>query len=633
MSPHSHGMLPTILVFLSQVTEVANRYDVAPSPINRLDDHQSMVLRLVAILALVVSIAAGCVGFYMLGAIDARRRVFRHHLIFFLIAYDFLKAVTLLFYPARVSLVNHAYYNGNFCNIVGFFTAMAIEGADIAIFSFAIHTALLIFAPNRKYKNGDKVEGGLYPYRWYVWVLSFVIPVVLAALAFVDSVGYQPLVSWCYLPERPRWYRLVLSWVPRYVIVITILCLYAAIYIHVIRQFKLIMYLHEDINGKQSHRLKFDRHLFANIRYLVSQFLATGGVLHRGGEHSESSREDSSPDGIKNQIHEASMSLFDQRRIQIERQMKLIFIYPILYIFLWLAPFALQCIQYDYELRHGPVYWLTAILAFMQPFNCTVDTIVFLFREKPWEYTVAEVSRKIKLRHGQMYANDHFARYYDLHETWRRWVQWLPLYGIPDDISNDDDTPKEAEPEPHNYDELLGSGWDEDDFRKPPEHTGRTGSGELAMLKGAAQTPSLPIDANFSSQKRADTVISTTDFYNMPHRASSVRHPVPPIPTQLREQGKSHLWTKAKNYESQEHKELFGDYEMKEIVKQEKEEAPTSPKVANSRSNTHKSRRGMGLILRRNTSQSAKVEPEEAEEEQEDNLLMDILDFLNRGPS
>ncbi|GMM35838.1 Gpr1 protein [Saccharomycopsis crataegensis] len=606
MSPQSHGSAFNSLINVTSsliISDLTKRFHVAPSPLERLSEHQSKVLRYVAISSSVVSIAAGLVGFYMLGAIDARRRVFRHHLIFFLIGYDFLKAVTLLFYPARVALVNHAYYNGNFCDIVGFFTAMAIEGADIAILSFAIHTALLIFCPNRKYKNGDKVEGGLFPYRYYVWVFSFVVPIIFASLAFIRNVGYQPLVSWCYLPERPKWYRLVLSWIPRYVIVITILCVYVGIYVHVIRQFNRILVIHEEINNKESHRLKLDKNFFKNFKYVITEYFKDHrftmenhprmNLKKRKSSKSNSQQDDADnslefdsmtdvddnfgekrkddtvtsesgndPTKLSNSLHQATMNSFEQRRIQIEKQMKSIFVYPISYILLWLAPFALQCIQYDYEIRHGPVYWLTAISAFMQPFNCTVDTIVFLYREQPWEYTVYNVSKKIKMKNGHLYANDHFNQYYGTHETWRKYFSWLPLYFVPDEnydfeadepvVTNDgeDDeamASKIINNQTHDFSNILGSNLNEDEFRAAPSskaevsaNIGQYEDGCIAFKDTHGLSRNHPNDFAINplsdhpnspnqnqQQMRSDTLISTSDFYNMPHRMSSIRSSLP----------------------------------------------------------------------------------------------------------
>lgn len=195
--------------------------------------------RNVAIAASLLLILCCCIAIYMFLSIDPRRLVFRHQLIAFLILFDLLKAVILLIFPSRVITHGTAYFDRNFCQAVGFFTATAIEGADIAILAFAIHTFLLIFKPSLTVKlpNSNRVEGGLYLYRYYVYALSILIPLVLAALPYVGT-GYEAFVCWCYLPQQPVWYRLVLSWVPRWCIMVIIFLVYGLIYYYVLKEFR-----------------------------------------------------------------------------------------------------------------------------------------------------------------------------------------------------------------------------------------------------------------------------------------------------------------------------------------------------------------------------------------------------------
>ncbi|ODV61988.1 G-protein coupled receptor ASCRUDRAFT_33063, partial [Ascoidea rubescens DSM 1968] len=420
------------------------------SPLNNFTDSQATTLRHVAISSSSVSIVFGIIAFYHLFAIDPRRRVFRHELILFLILFDFIKAVALLFYPARVVIVHKAYYNDNFCDIVGFFTAMAIEGADIAILSFAVHTALLIFKPNRTFKDtsNNRYEGGLFPYRYYVYLFSILTPITLASLAFVNGTGYEALTVWCYLPARPKWYRLVLSWVPRYCIVVTILLIYISIYIYVMKEFKAISNLHNEINNVQSNKLKFNKRFFHNLKYYFNtyfldyEFNDYNRNISKSFEGSSSSTNINNPNTsktltaqtlkIQENMHEASLSSFQKKKYQIKKQMRTIFIYPISYIILWLGPFASQCIQYEWELENGPVYWLTIISAFMQAFNCTVDTSVFLYKERPWNCSVMKVEEKIRKK-GGIPINNWKSNGYNGKEKWRIYLNWLPLYHLPNE--------------------------------------------------------------------------------------------------------------------------------------------------------------------------------------------------------
>lgn len=397
--------------------------------------HQSLVQRILAVSSSCTSIVFCLIAIYMFISIDPRRFVFRHQLIFFLILFDLLKACILLLYPTRVLSHYTAYYNDRFCQIVGFFTATAIEGADIAILSFAVHTCLLIFKPNLsvKVKETGHVEGGLYRYRWYVYAASFFVPIILASLAFISKIGYNPYVCWCYLPQHPVWYRVVLSWVPRYFIVIFIFLVYGLIYFHVIKEFKTlggvfttIHKLKVNTGGIYPNSLQEKPSFYSALKFffgIIRDHMFPKFILPQEGERSEHRSNSTSSKQLKNglsnqsqdndsavknngvtsfggmhidtqniihdpEIQAANLKNFRERQKVIEKQMKSIFIYPAAYCFVWLFPFVLQCTQFNYENKHAPVYWLNCMGAFMQPLNGFVDTLVFLYREKPWQYTI-----------------------------------------------------------------------------------------------------------------------------------------------------------------------------------------------------------------------------------------------------
>lgn len=411
--------------------------------------HQSLVQRILAVSSSCASIVFCLLAIYFLLAIDPRRFIFRHQLILFLILFDLLKACILLLYPSRVLTHSNAYYNDRFCQVVGYFTATAIEGADIAILAFAVHTFLLIFKPNFSVKvtGSERMEGGLYRYRWYVYAASFLIPLFLASLAFISSVGYEPFVCWCYLPQRPVWYRLVLSWVPRYVIVVIIFLVYGSIYIHVLREFKTLGGVFTTIhklkaNTLHPHLLNDKPSFFSALSYFFAAVrdrilpklvipeeidtitrstsrksnidpkeTSTSQRRHREANNNNNRPEDDDDDdddenndtgvvtfgGMKldteniindPDIHAANLENFRKRQRVIEKQMKSIFIYPFAYCFIWLFPFILQCTQFNYEEQNGPVYWLNCMGAFMQPFNGFVDSLVFFYREQPWKHTI-----------------------------------------------------------------------------------------------------------------------------------------------------------------------------------------------------------------------------------------------------
>lgn len=387
---------------------------------------QTELQRSLAIAASSTSIFFCLTAIYCFLAIDPKRLVFRHQLIAFLILFDLLKAVVLLIFPSRVITHPESYFSDSFCQVIGFFTATCIEGADLAILSFAIHTFLLIFKPSltMKIPNSDRVEGGLYRFRYYVYGLSFLIPLALASFPYI-GMGYKSFVCWCYLPQRPVWYRLALSWVPRFLIVIIILLVYVLIYVHVLREFRTLggvfstMHRLRHKNVLHPTALMLKPSFFSALMYFVESVRDhIFPKLVLPGDSSDISRSESSSDSNVDPVvlesyatntnnfgqpsrdaenavgtdafQAANLENFRHRQKVIEKQMKSIFVYPFAYILMWLFPFILQCTQINYEFRNGPIVWLNCVGAFMQPFYGTVDSMVFFYREQPWKHTILE---------------------------------------------------------------------------------------------------------------------------------------------------------------------------------------------------------------------------------------------------
>ncbi|KAJ1539963.1 Gpr1p [Saccharomyces cerevisiae] len=251
---------------------------------------QLLQLRIIAITASAVSLIAGCLGMFFLSKMDKRRKVFRHDLIAFLIICDFLKAFILMIYPMIILIDNSVYATPAFFNTLGWFTAFAIEGADMAIMIFAIHFAILIFKPNWKWRNkrSGNMEGGLYKKRSYIWPITALVPAILASLAFINynklnddsdttiildnnnynfpdsprQGGYKPWSAWCYLPPKPYWYKIVLSWGPRYFIIIFIFAVYLSIYIFITSESKRIKAQIGDFNHDVLEEEKEKKKLF-----------------------------------------------------------------------------------------------------------------------------------------------------------------------------------------------------------------------------------------------------------------------------------------------------------------------------------------------------------------------------------
>ncbi|CAG8961677.1 hypothetical protein HYFRA_00006215 [Hymenoscyphus fraxineus] len=191
-----------------------------------LKNEERVILQYIALTFSAVSVASSILAFFWFVRM---RRSFRHDLIMLLIQSDMFKALWFMMYPIVVFAQGPIASEHTFCQVNGFFVSIGIEASDFAVLQIALHTALYIWKP-----RVTRGEGGLYPYRYYAYCAWIILPLLMAALAFINNHNsYMVEGTFCYLPVRPFWYRLALGWIPRYVIFIIILVIYVSIYFYV----------------------------------------------------------------------------------------------------------------------------------------------------------------------------------------------------------------------------------------------------------------------------------------------------------------------------------------------------------------------------------------------------------------
>jgi hypothetical protein len=74
------------------------------------------------------------------------------------------------------------------------------------------------------------------------------------------------------------------------------------------------------------------------------------------------------------------------QRARIHRQLRLMFIYPIVYILMWLMPFVNHCMLYHDGWASHPLYWLSLLGTICITLMGAVDCLIFSLRERPWEH-------------------------------------------------------------------------------------------------------------------------------------------------------------------------------------------------------------------------------------------------------
>lgn len=275
-----------------------------------LSDTDLLKVRIVAVVSSGLSMFVGLFSIYFMYNYDHRKKLFRHELIFFLIICDFIKALILLLYPIIILINSKLYASPPMIHTLGWFTQFATEGSDFAIGIFAIHFALLIFKPNWKWRNNKSgnMEGGLYKYRNFIWPITLLIPAIMASLVFIDfnvidyvdpstvnivinnddlashfkprRGGYKPWSVWSYLPARPVWYKYVLSWGPRYFLILMIIGIYVSIYIYVLRETRRIKeQFHEFNDSSKNSRTDINKDLPWYRRYITTPIYKTLHLL------------------------------------------------------------------------------------------------------------------------------------------------------------------------------------------------------------------------------------------------------------------------------------------------------------------------------------------------------------------
>lgn len=75
-----------------------------------------------------------------------------------------------------------------------------------------------------------------------------------------------------------------------------------------------------------------------------------------------------------------------QKRARIHRQLRLMFIYPIVYLLVWIIPFINHCMTYQDWFARRPIWWLVLLNVICITSMGAVDCLIFSIRECPWRH-------------------------------------------------------------------------------------------------------------------------------------------------------------------------------------------------------------------------------------------------------
>lgn len=348
----------------------------------------AVALRIIAVTFGIASVLCSTVNIYLLKSFHEDSKVFRHDFLLWLFCFDLSKDFILTVFPLLTLITVNTYNWSVFYNIVGFLTNLAMVGADFTVFFIAIHFALLIFKPNLNVidPRRNKVEGGLYRYRIYVFSFILIFSTLCSSLAFINfntnnfyvakqgevtkvtnndgkfvvkqgsqMGGYKPLATIVGLTIVPFYYGLFLNWLWRYCILISIIMIYVMIYLRYLK----------DSKANQLRIKKLQQNCRKNTAELGS------GVQEI--------------EDITNEFNNLIYQEFAKRKQIFKKQLLQLFLYPTYYLILWIAPLIENIEQPIYEIKNGPMVPLTIITTICHPANGIFDLIIFMAREKPFE--------------------------------------------------------------------------------------------------------------------------------------------------------------------------------------------------------------------------------------------------------
>ena len=87
-----------------------------------------------------------------------------------------------------------------------------------------------------------------------------------------------------------------------------------------------------------------------------------------------------------NQQRQNASRAMQLRRRAIQRQLRLLFIYPCIYMMLWVIPLAVNIMNYTDYFAQNPVFALGILQVICITFMTFADVVIFCWRERPWRH-------------------------------------------------------------------------------------------------------------------------------------------------------------------------------------------------------------------------------------------------------
>lgn len=373
------------------------------------EEHRIRILHICQLSISMTSFVIGSIGIVFWFKMDPTKRMaLRCQFFIAIILTDWIKAFVHFFFNAtRLHRLHEIFKNPEnssvqFCDGWGFMINAATCSADCTILFFTVHNIMIAFLPriNRTYErriilynvirnnlwdvvrfrlfptsyasiyfrnNHKKMlinEGGLFRWRWPLTIFLHSFSLISSSLAFVNGGHYQANHT-CAVPYLPIWKRLLASFIVKYINLVVIPLTYICIVSYILFKY---------------HQLKKARKVYQSKVFQDTESLSPKAMSPTSFVHANFQKEllATTFNDTETRIHNAMKDL------------KSFFVYPLGYFLVWLAPAVSEIRSYIDKENPDP-YGLSLIIALTTPMSCSIDVIIFLIIEKPWNLTTKKL--------------------------------------------------------------------------------------------------------------------------------------------------------------------------------------------------------------------------------------------------
>ncbi|KAH6675579.1 G protein-coupled glucose receptor regulating Gpa2-domain-containing protein [Halenospora varia] len=282
-------------------------------------------------------------------------RTFRHQLILGLAISDFWMAINFLS-SAAVNLgptTIGAPKSKPFCSFNGFMIQVFVVQTDYWVLTIAVCTYLIL--ANHKHQSSWIQE-----HRIVIWAFPWFLSTLWAAIGLA-VVGYGDIGAWCWFTSDTV--RLLVNFIPRWLIIISILGLYVRLYFI--------------IHTAHNRFMSFDEDAVGSLR--------TGSSMTRSGGPRLSLNISSGPDDDCERVVQPAPTHTRIGRASpvLKRISYQMMVYPLVYILIWTIPTTIRI--YQSTTGKSAPFAIGTVDKACIVFQGFADAIVYGFNEHTWK--------------------------------------------------------------------------------------------------------------------------------------------------------------------------------------------------------------------------------------------------------